>query len=176
MAQSLSPGKLSFLGKGRSPSSGLWPPSPLREKEWGAHAPSRVDSGAPPESFPAWPKERFGDEALGGALKAARGGACAPRCTGGLLSSGACRYNPPMRFLPALFASALAVAALPLGQAARPNVILVMTDDQGYPELSAHGNPVLNTPFLDKLHSQSVRFTDYHASPMCTPTRGSLMT
>ena len=79
-----------------------------------------------------------------------------------------------MRFLPVLFA--LAVAPLPLGQAARPNVILVMTDDQGYPELSAHGNPVLNTPFLDKLHSQSVRFTDYHASPMCTPTRGSLMT
>ena len=68
------------------------------------------------------------------------------------------------------------VAALPLGQAARPNVILVMTDDQGYPELSAHGNPVLNTPFLDKLHAQSLRFTDYHASPMCTPTRGSLMT
>ena len=68
------------------------------------------------------------------------------------------------------------LAALPLGQAARPNVILVMTDDQGYPELSAHGNPVLNTPFLDRLHSQSVRFTDYHASPMCTPTRGSLMT
>ena len=68
------------------------------------------------------------------------------------------------------------VAALPLGQGARPNVILVMTDDQGYPELSAHGNPVLNTPFLDKLHAQSLRFTDYHASPMCTPTRGSLMT
>ena len=67
-------------------------------------------------------------------------------------------------------------AALPLGQAARPNVIVVMTDDQGYPELSAHGNPVLNTPVLDKLHAQSVRFTDYHASPMCTPTRGSLMT
>ena len=74
-----------------------------------------------------------------------------------------------MRFLPALFA--LAVAALPLGQAARPNVIVVMTDDQGYPELSAHGNPVLNTPFLDKLHSQSVRFTDYHASPITTPRR-----
>ncbi|MDP7178383.1 MAG: arylsulfatase [Verrucomicrobiota bacterium] len=81
-----------------------------------------------------------------------------------------------MRLIPALFSSALMVAAIPLGQAARPNVILVMTDDQGYPELSAHGNPVLNTPFLDRLHTQSVRFIDYHASPMCTPTRGSLMT
>ena len=54
-------------------------------------------------------------------------------------------------------------AALPLGQAARPKVIVVMTDDEGYPELSAHGNPGLNTPVLDKLHAQSVRFTDYHA-------------
>ena len=56
-----------------------------------------------------------------------------------------------MRFLPALFLWASIAAALPLGQAARPNVIVVMTDDQGYPELSAHGNPVLNTPVLDKL-------------------------
>ncbi len=61
-------------------------------------------------------------------------------------------------------------------QAQHPNIIVVMTDDQGYPELSAHGNPVLNTPNLDKLHSQSIRFTDFHVSPMCTPTRGSLMT
>ena len=51
-----------------------------------------------------------------------------------------------------------------------------MTDDQGYPELSAHGNPVLRTPYLDQFHSQSVRLIDYHTSPMCTPTRGSLMT
>ncbi len=58
----------------------------------------------------------------------------------------------------------------------KPNVIIVMTDDQGYPELSVHGNPILQTPHLDKLHGQSVRLTDYHASPMCTPTRGSLMT
>ena len=57
-----------------------------------------------------------------------------------------------------------------------PNVIIVMTDDQGYPELSAHGNPVLRTPHLDRLHGQSARLIDYHASPMCTPTRGSLMT
>jgi arylsulfatase len=50
-----------------------------------------------------------------------------------------------------------------------------MTDDQGYPELSVHGNPVVQTPHLDRLHDQGLRFTDYHASPMCTPTRGQLL-
>lgn len=59
---------------------------------------------------------------------------------------------------------------------AQPNVLIVMTDDQGYPELSVHGNPVLQTPNLDKLHGQSLRLTDYHVAPMCTPTRGQLLT
>lgn len=58
----------------------------------------------------------------------------------------------------------------------KPNVIIVMTDDQGYGELSAHGNPVLKTPNLDRLSAESVRFTDFHVAPMCTPTRGQLMT
>lgn len=57
----------------------------------------------------------------------------------------------------------------------RPNVIIVMTDDQGYGELSCNGNPILKTPQLDKLAGQSLRFTDYHTAPMCTPTRGQLM-
>ncbi len=56
-----------------------------------------------------------------------------------------------------------------------PNVILVMTDDQGYGDLSAHGNPVLRTPNLDQLAAQSIRLTDFHVAPMCTPTRGQLM-
>ncbi|MCB1236130.1 MAG: arylsulfatase [Verrucomicrobiae bacterium] len=58
----------------------------------------------------------------------------------------------------------------------RPNVILLMTDDQGHGDLSCHGNPVLKTPNLDKLHAESVRFTDYHVSPTCSPTRCALMT
>ncbi|TWU20484.1 Arylsulfatase [Novipirellula galeiformis] len=60
--------------------------------------------------------------------------------------------------------------------AKRPNVIVVITDDQGYGEFSAHGNPVLQTPNLDRLASQSIRLTDFHVAPMCTPTRGQLMT
>lgn len=58
----------------------------------------------------------------------------------------------------------------------RPDVILILTDDQGYGDFSVHGNPVLKTPNLDKLHSQSVRFTDFHVAPMSTPTRGQLLT
>lgn len=61
-------------------------------------------------------------------------------------------------------------------QTARPNVVIVIVDDQGYGELSAHGNPVVRTPHLDKLHGESVRFSDFHVAPMCTPTRGQLMT
>jgi len=60
--------------------------------------------------------------------------------------------------------------------AAKPNVIVVMTDDQGFPELSVHGNPIVQTPHLDLFHDQSLRLIDYHVSPMCTPTRGQLMT
>ncbi len=58
----------------------------------------------------------------------------------------------------------------------RPNIIFILTDDQGYGELSCHGNPILKTPSLDRLHSESVRFTDFMVSPTCAPTRASLLT
>ena len=57
-----------------------------------------------------------------------------------------------------------------------PNVIVIMTDDQGYGEFSCHGNPLVETPNIDRLASQAMRLTDFHVSPMCTPTRGQLMT
>jgi arylsulfatase A-like enzyme len=58
----------------------------------------------------------------------------------------------------------------------RPNVILIMTDDQGYGDLGCHGNPILKTPHLDRLHDEAIRFTDFHVSPFCTPTRAALLT
>ena len=58
----------------------------------------------------------------------------------------------------------------------RPNVIIILTDDQGYGDLSCHGNPILKTPALDKLYSESIRLDNFHATPLCTPTRGQLMT
>lgn len=57
----------------------------------------------------------------------------------------------------------------------QPNVIIVLTDDQGYGDFSCYGNPVLKTPELDKLHSESVSFSNFHVSQVCTPTRGELM-
>ena len=58
-------------------------------------------------------------------------------------------------------------AAIALCNAAesRPNVILILTDDQGYDKLGCHGNPVRKTPNLDRPHDEAVRFTDFHVSP-----------
>ena len=58
----------------------------------------------------------------------------------------------------------------------RPNVVLVITDDQGYGELACHGNKIIKTPNLDALHAESVRLTAFYVSPTCAPTRASLMT
>lgn len=74
------------------------------------------------------------------------------------------------------FLMAAGGASLPAQLRSKPNVIVILTDDQGYGDLSCHGNPRLRTPNLDRLHGESVRLTDFHASPMCTPTRSQLMT
>ena len=60
--------------------------------------------------------------------------------------------------------------------AERPNVLVILSDDQGMGDFSCHGNPILKTPNLDQLHRESIRFTDFHVAPMCTPTRGQLLT
>src|SRR5471030_951856 len=75
-----------------------------------------------------------------------------------------------MTFLIPSFASAQKLSGT------KPNIILIITDDQGYGDLSCHGNPILKTPNIDKLYARSVRFTDFHVSPTCAPTRSALMT
>lgn len=72
--------------------------------------------------------------------------------------------------------SILTLSAIPATAMDRPNVILIVTDDQGYGDMSCHGNPWLQTPNLDRLYAESVRLEDYHVEPVCTPTRASLMT
>lgn len=62
------------------------------------------------------------------------------------------------------------------GTETHPNVILLLSDDQGYGDMGCHGNPFLKTPNIDKLYSESVRLTDFHVDPMSAPTRAALMT
>lgn len=60
--------------------------------------------------------------------------------------------------------------------AAPPNVLLVITDDQGYGDLGVHGNPQIRTPNLDAFAKQSVHLKNFYVSPVCAPTRASLLT
>ncbi len=57
----------------------------------------------------------------------------------------------------------------------RPNVVLIMTDDQGYGDLGFHGNDKIDTPVLDRLAVQSTRFDRFFVCPLCTPTRATLL-
>lgn len=69
--------------------------------------------------------------------------------------------------------------AAPLAAAAnaqRPNVIIVLVDDQGFGDLSIHGNTVLQTPNLDSIAKDGVQFTQFHVNPVCSPTRSSILT
>ncbi|MGF1581579.1 MAG: arylsulfatase [Gemmataceae bacterium] len=72
------------------------------------------------------------------------------------------------------------ICALPslcfAGSPKKPNIILIMTDDQGHGDLGFHGNPVIRTPHLDKFAKQSVRFKNFFVCPVCSPTRSSLLT
>ena len=58
----------------------------------------------------------------------------------------------------------------------KPNVILLVVDDQGYGDIGRLGNKILKTPNIDALYDESARFTQYHVSPTCAPTRAALMT
>jgi len=86
---------------------------------------------------------------------------------------------PPMKLTQLLFLWLVASVATTFAAelaGSRPNIIVVMTDDQGKGDLGCLGNPYLRTPHLDRLYTQSTRFTDFQVSPTCAPTRASLMT
>ncbi|MCA9258007.1 MAG: arylsulfatase [Planctomycetales bacterium] len=76
------------------------------------------------------------------------------------------------------WATALAycLASPTTASAERPNLILIVTDDQGWGDMSCHGNPILQTPHMDALKAQGAEMTRFYVSPVCSPTRASLMT
>src|SRR5688572_5296916 len=63
-----------------------------------------------------------------------------------------------------------------MSAAGKPNVVFVLTDDQGYGDLACHGNPYIRTPHIDALHAESLRLTNFHVGPTCSPTRAGLIT
>jgi len=79
----------------------------------------------------------------------------------------AAAWPPALSILPSYAAT---------GKSKRPNVVLVITDDQGYGDLACHGNPIIQTPNLDRLYGESIRLTNFHVDPTCSPTRSALMT
>jgi len=85
----------------------------------------------------------------------------------------ACVFLLAAATLPAAYRSEVAESAEP----ARPNIVLILADDLGYGDLGCYGCPDTQTPVLDRLAVQGVRFTNYYANaPECTPTRTALMT
>jgi len=68
------------------------------------------------------------------------------------------------------------LAFLPSCKESPPNVILIMTDDQGYGDIGAHGSPYVKTPAMDMLHDQSLCLVNFHVDPCCAPTRSALLT
>ena len=93
-------------------------------------------------------------------------------------------WRPKMSMLAVLLMSATAFAVEPASGAgtgvrevaARPNVVLIMTDDQGYGDFGVQGNALIRTPQIDKMANASATMTQFYVSPVCSPTRACLMT
>ena len=58
----------------------------------------------------------------------------------------------------------------------KPNIVFVLTDDQGYPPLGCHGHPFIKTPTLDNFSNEAINFSQFHSGTTCAPTRAGLMT
>src|SRR5262245_13531081 len=72
--------------------------------------------------------------------------------------------------------SLILLPSLAIAADAKPNIIVVITDDQGYGDCGSHGNPKIQTPNLDKFAKDSFQLRHFYVCPVCSPTRSSLMT
>ena len=74
-------------------------------------------------------------------------------------------------------AIALTLAGLLIGEAPRPNIVVLLCDDLGYGDLGCFGHPRIKTPHIDQLAKDGVRFTSFYAgAPVCSPSRAALFT
>lgn len=78
--------------------------------------------------------------------------------------------------LPGFFWLFWFVATLGMAAEEKPNLLFILTDDQGWPTLGCYGNERVPTPHLDGLAASGMRFTAAYVTPQCTPTRASLLT
>ena len=62
------------------------------------------------------------------------------------------------------------------GASAKPNIIIIFTDDQGYGDLGCYGSPNIETPNIDRMAAKGIRFTSFYAAPFCGPSRAQLLT
>src|SRR5437588_6235687 len=82
-----------------------------------------------------------------------------------------------MRRLIPLVLQSLALACLPALAQERPNIVVILTDDLGYGDVSSYGATALKTPNIDRIAREGLRFTDAHSSAAtCTPSRYALLT
>lgn len=68
------------------------------------------------------------------------------------------------------------IATLPVSNASRPNILFILTDDQGWPTLGSYGGNIVPTPNLDRLAAEGARLTDFYVVSQCSPTRATFMT
>src|SRR5262249_16884905 len=87
------------------------------------------------------------------------------------------RGSLPWAFAILVAGAASIVPPLAHGQSKNPNILLIVSDDQGWPDLGCIGVKPIQTPHLDRLAKEGVRLTNYYVTwPACTPSRGSLLT
>lgn len=75
-----------------------------------------------------------------------------------------------------VFIAVFSMLAASTQAAAKPNFIVIFTDDQGYGDLGCYGSPDIHTPNIDRMAAEGMRFTSFYAAPFCGPSRASLMT
>ena len=72
---------------------------------------------------------------------------------------------------------AMAITSCEAQRQEKPNIIIIMADDMGYGDLSSYGSTFINTPNLDKMAAEGIKFTDFHSNgSVCSPTRAALLT